>query len=335
MSKILSIGAGVMGTAITIPAVSNGHHAKIIGTSFDKEIINSINQNSVHPKLNVQLTNTTSLLFNEMTQEDIDESDVIVIGINSSGIDWFINLIKNFNIVNKKFLIVTKGLYMNEKKELDIFPNKIKNEIQQDINLTAVTGPCKAVELAKKNLTNICFVNSDLDTAIDLANLFRNDYYVIKTQTDLLGAEFCAALKNVYAIAVGYSQTFFLKEEKIYNPESALFSHCVNEMCLLVNLMGGLSETVFSLSGLGDLHVTSGTGRNGLLGNLLASNRTYEDIITKELKDETVEGAQTIKDLAHLFNRLVQDHKLPILENLVRCICQNEKLNIPWNDLNI
>tara|TARA_B100001057_G_scaffold422592_1_gene444181 strand:- start:1313 stop:2320 length:1008 start_codon:yes stop_codon:yes gene_type:complete len=335
MSKILSIGAGVMGTAITIPAVSNGHHAKIIGTSFDKEIINSINQNSVHPKLNVQLTNTTSLLFNEMKQEDIDESDVIVIGINSSGIDWFINLIKNFNIVNKKFLIVTKGLYMNEKKELDIFPNKIKNEIQQDINLTAVTGPCKAIELAKKNLTNICFVNSDLDTAIDLANLFRNDYYVIKTQTDLLGAEFCAALKNVYAIAVGYSQTFFLKEEKIYNPESALFSHCVNEMCLLVNLMGGLSETVFSLSGLGDLHVTSGTGRNGLLGNLLASNRTYEDIITKELKDETVEGAQTIKDLAHLFNRLVQDHKLPILENLVRCICQNEKLNIPWNDLNI
>ena len=335
MSKILSIGAGVMGTAITIPAVSNGHHAKIIGTSFDEEIINSINQNSIHPKLNVQLTNTKSLLFNEMTQEDIDESDVIVIGINSSGIDWFINLIKNFNIVNKKFLIVTKGLYMNEKKELDIFPNKIKNEIQQDINLTAVTGPCKAIELAKKNLTNICFVNSDLDTAIDLANLFRNDYYVIKTQTDLLGAEFCAALKNVYAIAVGYSQTFFLKEEKIYNPESALFSHCVNEMCLLVNLMGGLSETVFSLSGLGDLHVTSGTGRNGLLGNLLASNRTYEDIITKELKDETVEGAQTIKDLAHLFNRLVQDHKLPILENLVRCICQNEKLNIPWNDLNI
>lgn len=335
MSKILSIGAGVMGTAITIPAVSNGHHAKIIGTSFDEEIINSINQNSVHPKLNVQLTNTTSLLFNEMKQEDIDESDVIVIGINSSGIDWFINLIKNFNIVNKKFLIVTKGLYMNEKKELDIFPNKIKNEIQQDINLTAVTGPCKAIELAKKNLTNICFVNSDLDTAIDLANLFRNDYYVIKTQTDLLGAEFCAALKNVYAIAVGYSQTFFLKEEKIYNPESALFSHCVNEMCLLVNLMGGLPETVFSLSGLGDLHVTSGTGRNGLLGNLLASNRTYEDIITKELKDETVEGAQTIKDLAHLFNRLVQDHNLPILENLVRCICQNEKLNIPWNDLNI
>ena len=184
MSRILSIGAGVMGTAITIPAVSNGHEAKIVGTSLDEEIIDSINKNSVHPKLNVQLTNTSALLFNQMTQEDIDNSDVIVIGINSSGIDWFIELIKNFKVVNKKFLIVTKGLYMNEKKELDIFPNKIKNEIKQDLSLTAVTGPCKAIELAKKNLTNICFVNSDLDTAINLANIFKNDYYVIKSQSD-------------------------------------------------------------------------------------------------------------------------------------------------------
>lgn len=335
MSRILSIGAGVMGTAITIPAVTNGHEAKIVGTSLDEEIIDSINKNSVHPKLNVQLTNTSALFFNQMTQEDIDNSDVIVIGINSSGIDWFIELIKNFKVVNKKFLIVTKGLYMNEKKELDIFPNKIKNEIKQDLSLTAVTGPCKAIELAKKNLTNICFVNSDLDTAINLANLFKNDYYVIKSQSDLLGAELCAALKNVYAIAVGYSQTYFSKEEKIFNPESALFSHCVNEMSHLVTLMGGLPETVFSLSGLGDLHVTSGTGRNGLLGNLLAKSRTYDDIINKELKNETVEGAQTIKDLEHLFKKLVKDHKLPILENLVLCICQNEKLNIPWKDLNI
>ena len=134
MSRILSIGAGVMGTAITIPAVTNGHEAKIVGTSLDEEIIDSINKNSVHPKLNVQLTNTSALLFNQMTQEDIDNSDVIVIGINSSGIDWFIELIKNFKVVNKKFLIVTKGLYMNEKKELDIFPIKQHLQILEDFH---------------------------------------------------------------------------------------------------------------------------------------------------------------------------------------------------------
>ena len=211
----------------------------------------------------------------------------------------------------------------------------IKKQINQDFTLTAVTGPCKAVELAKKNLTNICFVNPDLDIAKNLSNIFKNDYYVVNVQTDLLGSELCAALKNIYAIAVGYSQTYFSNEEKIFNPESALFSHCVNEMSHFVKLIGGLQETVFGLSGIGDLHVTSGTGRNGLLGNLLAKNRTYEDIMSKELKDETVEGAQTIRELDHLFNKLVKQNKLPILDSLVRCICQNEKLHIPWNDLNI
>ena len=133
MSKILSIGAGVMGTAITVPAVSNGHEAKLVGTNFDEDIINSINKNSSHPKLGIKLTNTSAIRFNEMSQEDINTSDVIVIGISSPGVDWFINFIKNFNVTNKHFLIVTKGLYINEKEELDIFPNKIKKQINQDI----------------------------------------------------------------------------------------------------------------------------------------------------------------------------------------------------------
>ena len=60
MSKILSIGAGVMGTAITIPAISNGNEVKLVGTSLDEDTINSINKNFSHPKLDIKLTNTVS-----------------------------------------------------------------------------------------------------------------------------------------------------------------------------------------------------------------------------------------------------------------------------------
>ena len=42
MAKILSIGAGVMGTAITVPAAINGHEITLIGTHLDTEIILSI-----------------------------------------------------------------------------------------------------------------------------------------------------------------------------------------------------------------------------------------------------------------------------------------------------
>ena len=55
MAKILSIGAGVMGTAITVPVSKNGHDVTLIGTHLDKDIIQSIKDKNIHPILNVEL----------------------------------------------------------------------------------------------------------------------------------------------------------------------------------------------------------------------------------------------------------------------------------------
>ena len=335
MSNILSIGAGVMGTAITIPATNNGHNALIVGTNLDKEIINSIKEKSYHPILDVQLINTIAKHNNEMTQEDIDKADVVVVGVNSQGLDWFIDYVKKFNIEKKKFLLITKGMYVNDNNKLDIFPNKILKNIDQDINITAVTGPCKAQELANKNLTNICFVNEELDIAIQISNIFKNNFYIINTLSDLIGSEASAALKNIYAIIIGYSQIYYSNNKKIFNPESALFSHCLNEMNSLVVSMGGRTDTVYGLSGLGDLHVTSGTGRNGSLGKFLAKNKKYSEIISHELKGETIEGALLIQDLQIFFQQHIDLKKLPILNNILLSICKDQKLDVPWSDLNI
>ena len=335
MANILVIGAGVMGTAITIPPIDNGHKATIVGTPYDKEIINSIKENLYHPKLEIHLSDTIGKNYNELNQNDIDQSDVIIIGVSSKGINWFIDFIKKFDVQKRKFLIVTKGLFINKKNNLDIYPNKLLIEIDQDIDITAVTGPCKAVELANKNITNVCFINKKLDIAKNLTKLFENDYYIINTNGDLIGSEVCAALKNIYAIILGYSQIYYFNKEKIFNPESALFSHCLNEINSIVVSMGGSSETVYGLSGLGDLHVTSGTGRNGALGKLLAKNNTYSEIISKELKGETVEGAELLIDNENYFNNLLSQKNLPILKNLVKSICNNQKLDIPWSELKI
>ncbi len=335
MANILVIGAGVMGTAITVPLLDNGHKSIIVGTPLDREIINSIKEKSYHPKLDIYLSDNIGKNFNELSQNDIDQSDLIIVGVSSKGINWFIDFINKFNVKNKKFLIVTKGLFINEKTQLDILPSKLTQEIDQDIDITAVTGPCKAIELANKNITNICFINKKLDVAINLSKLFENDYYFIKKESDLIGSEVCAALKNIYAIILGYSQIFYSNKEKIFNPESALFSHCLKEMNSIVVNMGGYSETVYCLSGLGDLHVTSGTGRNGSLGKLLAKNKKYSDIISNELKDETIEGAELLIDLESYFNLYVLEHNLPILKNLLTSICKDQKLDIPWVELNI
>ena len=54
---------------------------------------------------------------------------------------------------------------------------------------------------------------------------------------DLIGVEFCSAIKNVYAIAVGLSQTLYGLND-LKNPESAIFSQSLLEMSKFVNQFG-------------------------------------------------------------------------------------------------
>ena len=82
MAKILSIGAGVMGTAITVPAAKNNHDITLIGTHLDAEIIQSIKDRNIHPILNVELKNTNAKQIDELSQSDFDEADVIIIGVS-------------------------------------------------------------------------------------------------------------------------------------------------------------------------------------------------------------------------------------------------------------
>jgi len=77
MANILSIGAGVMGTAITVPASTNGHSITLVGTHLDTKIINSIQTTGIHPVLKVKLENTISKQIDELQQSDFDQSDVI------------------------------------------------------------------------------------------------------------------------------------------------------------------------------------------------------------------------------------------------------------------
>jgi glycerol-3-phosphate dehydrogenase (NAD(P)+) len=338
MVNILSIGAGVMGTAITVPASINGHSITLVGTHLDTEIINSIQKTGIHPVLNVKLEKTIAKQIDDLQQSDFDQADVIVIGISSAGVNWFIELLSKFQADNKKFLIITKGLYVNDQNTIDILPNKILRSIPYHIDITAVAGPCKAIELAQKYITNICFINQNTQIANELARIFKNDFYIIEVLSDFIGGEFCAALKNVFAIMVGCSQTCYNPKAKIFNPESGIFTHCIQELAQIVKLHEGDIFSAFGLPGIGDLHVTSGTGRNGTLGKYLGEGKVYSEIMAKELKDQTVEGAQLIIDLQSALkekfnNGFFSKEQLPIFYELVQAISADKKLHIPWNKL--
>jgi len=334
MSNILTIGAGVMSSAISIPASDNGHNVKILGTELDKAIIKHINEKHSHPLFNKKFNNNISSLYLEsLNQELIDSSDLIVVGVSSLGIDWFIKTMKNYNITDKNFLLVTKGLYINKDNQIDILPNKIINQLE-NINLVAVAGPCKALELSEKIPTHICFTSKNLYLANKISKLFKNDYYFISTSDDVIGIEFCSAIKNVYAIAVGLAQTLYGLND-LKNPESAIFSQSLLEMSKFISKFGGRSESTYGLAGLGDLYVTSSNGRNKLLGQLLGKKNSFKTIMNKELKNSTVEGAILLQNnyqilIKYFENNTLNKNDYPLLNSLINTICFDKQIEIPW-----
>ncbi|MDI3498634.1 MAG: glycerol-3-phosphate dehydrogenase, partial [Archaeoglobus sp.] len=45
------LGAGAMGSALSVPLVDNGNEVRIWGTEFDTEILKSISAGREHPRL--------------------------------------------------------------------------------------------------------------------------------------------------------------------------------------------------------------------------------------------------------------------------------------------
>ena len=48
MATIVIIGAGMMGSAMSVPASDNGHTVRIVGTPLDREIIDHARTEHMH-----------------------------------------------------------------------------------------------------------------------------------------------------------------------------------------------------------------------------------------------------------------------------------------------
>ena len=100
MKKIVIIGAGAMGSAFAVPCIENKNDVTIVGTHLENELINNINSNNkIHPALKTQLSNEIKFEKFEKLQTILEQDlDIIVCGVSSVGIEWFVNQIsKSYN----------------------------------------------------------------------------------------------------------------------------------------------------------------------------------------------------------------------------------------------
>ena len=339
MANILIIGAGVMGTALTVPASDNGHQVVLAGTPLDEAAVASMQgAGRKHPRLDEPLpANVRVIPDAALTADDTDRADLIVIGVSSPGINWAVERLNGLLRRNTKVAFVTKGL---DRKDGDVvtFAETVPERVDHLATFIGIGGPCIARELALRLPTASVYAARNKADAVEAAALFRSPYYRLTVSDDLTGVEACAALKNFFAIGVSAMQTRYpdalRADGQSKNPTAAAFNQAVLEMAQLSEMIGGQQRTAFDLAGLGDLHVTVGGGRNSRLGHSLGRDRTVVEAMTQELANETVEGIDTALIVASLLQAIgPQSETFPLAKAIVDAVVGKTLFDFRFVDL--
>ncbi|PIE34771.1 glycerol-3-phosphate dehydrogenase [candidate division KSB3 bacterium] len=345
MANIVILGAGVMGTAFGFPLADTGQQVHLVGTHLDLDWINGIRATGIHPKLQVKLPkNITSYTHDQLGEVLTEQTDLIVLGVSSPGVNWAIQQLGQHLKKSIPILMLTKGLAAREG-HLDILPAIVREGLAehgfQDVPVGGVGGPCIAGELAARRDSSVVLAFSDQALLDKVFPLIAAPYYHARPSTDLIGLEACAALKNFYALAVGYAKGLLEKQGTaengalMYNPASGLFTQAVAEMGYLIECMGGTQANVHGLPGIGDLYVTCQAGRNSRMGRLLGLGLSYREAKQNHMAADTIEGTDLALTIGPTIEALLDQgqldpSRLPLAKAIIESICHNQLMSIPW-----
>ena len=331
-----------MGSAFAVPCIENKNDVTIVGTHLENELIDNINSNNkIHPALKTQLSTEIKFEKFEKLQTILEQDlDIIVCGVSSVGIKWFVDQIsKNYkNTIS--IVLLTKGLSILDS-ELSTLSDKIKNLLKKEghskVNISAIKGPCLAAGLANKMRTGTVIANKNIEESQSLKEIISTNYYSTEISEDITGVELSGAIKNIYSMLIGASEGLSnseapkeIQSKYFLNTAASLIHRSISEMVEFVSHYGGKPETVYGLAGLGDLYVSAIGGRNSLMGKYLGEGYLYNEAKEKFMKNITVEGAQLALEIGPKILQDLNPKHFPLMFSVLQTICENKKLKISW-----
>ena len=157
-------------------------------------------------------------------------------------------------------------------------------------------GYLLALEIALGKPTASLIATQKLSDAKLIANLISSKTFRPYLSNDIIGAQICGAMKNIYAIGCG----IIVGKNFGENAVASVISRSFAEMKSVGKKLDAHPETLSGLSGLGDLFLTcsSKKSRNFSLGFDLAKGKKLENILRS--KKTIAEGAYTVRAIKKL-----------------------------------
>ncbi|UCE93076.1 MAG: glycerol-3-phosphate dehydrogenase, partial [Flavobacteriaceae bacterium] len=268
--KVAVIGGGSWATAIVKMLCENLDEVGWYMRSH--YIIEHIKRNKHNPNyLSSAYFDPQKLHFSEDINKIIEYADYLIFAVPSAFLQSELDKIKVpledkiiFSAI--KGIVPESGLIVGEH-----FHNVLGVPFE---NIGVITGPCHAEEVAMERLSYLTIACQDEKKAKILAEKLSSRYINTKISDDIIGTEYAAMLKNIFAIAAGIAHGLGYGD----NFQAVLMSNAVREMKRFIKKIHKMKRNINNSAYLGDLLVTgySTFSRNRMFGNMIGKGYTVK-----------------------------------------------------------
>jgi glycerol-3-phosphate dehydrogenase (NAD(P)+) len=181
-------------------------------------------------------------------------------------------------------------------------------------NMAIVAGPCHAEEVAHERLSYLTIATPTRGRAYAIGDLLKCRYIKVNKNDDLVGTEYSAIMKNIYAIAAGICHGLGYGD----NFMAVLISNAIRETEQFIDYVYPKHRDVKTSAYLGDLLVTaySQYSRNRTFGNMIGKGYSVK-VAQLEMK-MVAEGYYASKCVNEIQTKFELD--LPIADAVYQCL---------------
>lgn len=267
--KVSILGAGNMGTALAHVLAGQGN--QVSAWDHFPRVVSDIRERNENPRFLPGVSLHPSIRACDTALECVAGVGLVIICVPSAFVATILKPLLHTLEPDAILLNVAKGFAPGTSETMPAF----LQQLAPAHACVHLAGPAIATEFARGRITSVVMVSQSESAARKVADVFAGDTFLTSVTNDLAGAALGGILKNIYAILLGCLEGI---GEDSRNLEAAVFTACMNEMAAIAVAHDAERESIFGLSGLGDLFATatSPDSHNRKYGQSLATGKNSD-----------------------------------------------------------
>jgi glycerol-3-phosphate dehydrogenase (NAD(P)+) len=275
MNRLAVIGGGSWGTALALALAPK--HSSVRLWVYEQDLADTINRTRVNDVFLPGFELPANVDAGSDLAWAVEGADTVLGVMPSHHARSIYSQLAPHVTPDMIFVSATKGLEQDSLLRISEVMHKVLSACFAP-RIGVLSGPTFALEIARGEPAAIVISSDDPDLARTVQQRFAGPAFRLYTNSDPVGVEIAAALKNVIAIAAGVCAGLGLGA----NTMAALITRGLAEITRLAVAAGGSARTLAGLAGLGDLVLTCNgeLSRNRTVGYQLGQGKSLDEILS-------------------------------------------------------